>query len=251
MCQLPTRRQKVKPDGFTLVEVVVSISILAVGLMGAALLMSTTYKYSVRSRYMAEAAQLASEKLEDLNRYPAVIVPVGNVNVVEPDEHIFVPSGSNTCGLAGASCVGSITAALTCTGVGQCTPVAAAAPLQINAGDAGAGGTESPGASLISYSDSVYISTSNTAGLNGALQETFQSATGANPYTTLTFSPNGTTPVPSKSATAPTVGETFDRRWVIEQDQPVAGVRRITVLVTLMDQTIYPPVTFQMSLVRP
>jgi hypothetical protein len=38
---------------------------------------------------------------------------------------------------------------------------------------------------------------------------------------------------------------------VIEQDQPVPGVRRITVLVTLMDQTVQPPVTYQMSMVRP
>jgi hypothetical protein len=44
---------------------------------------------------------------------------------------------------------------------------------------------------------------------------------------------------------------TFSRRWVIEQDQPVAGVRRITVLVTLMDRTVQPPLTFQMSMVRP
>jgi len=44
---------------------------------------------------------------------------------------------------------------------------------------------------------------------------------------------------------------TFDRRWVIEQDQPVPGVRRITVLVTLMDKSIQPSVTFQMSMVRP
>jgi hypothetical protein len=44
---------------------------------------------------------------------------------------------------------------------------------------------------------------------------------------------------------------TFDRRWVIEQDKPVAGVRRITVLVILADKTIQPPVTYQMSMVRP
>jgi hypothetical protein len=57
---------------------------------------------------------------------------------------------------------------------------------------------------------------------------------------------------------------TFDRRWVIEQDQPVVGLRRITVLVMLNDKSVQlytgtvlpgqqPPtsVTFQMSLVRP
>ena len=43
----------------------------------------------------------------------------------------------------------------------------------------------------------------------------------------------------------------FKRRWIIEMDQPVTGVRRITVLVTLENQQVQPPVTFQMSMVRP
>jgi hypothetical protein len=52
---------------------------------------------------------------------------------------------------------------------------------------------------------------------------------------------------------------TFHRRWIIEANTPVAGdssiclpgTRRVTVLVTLMDLTVQPPVTFQMSMVRP
>ena len=36
---------------------------------------------------MAEAAQLASEKLEDLNRFPTT------------DQHVMVNSGDNACGL--------------------------------------------------------------------------------------------------------------------------------------------------------
>jgi hypothetical protein len=42
----------------------------------------------------------------------------------------------------------------------------------------------------------------------------------------------------------------FHRRWVIEMDQPVTGVKRITVLVTLTNQYIKPPVSYQMSMVR-
>jgi hypothetical protein len=42
----------------------------------------------------------------------------------------------------------------------------------------------------------------------------------------------------------------FKRRWVIEKDMPVAGVRRITVAVSL-PSTAGPPVNFQMSMVRP
>jgi hypothetical protein len=58
---------------------------------------------------------------------------------------------------------------------------------------------------------------------------------------------------PATSSTAPnTVGSiVFKRRWIIEQDLPVTGVRRVTVLVTLTNQSVQPPVTFQMSMVRP
>jgi len=252
MLQRPSPRQTIAPHGFTLVEVLVSISILAVGLMSAALLMSITFKNSVRSRYAAEAAQLASEKLEDLNRFP-VLTTAG---VTSPSPSVFVPTGANYCGLTGISCVGSIAAALVCT-AGTCTPNAAAAPLVITAGQAGAGGTQAAAADTVNYSDSVFISATNSSGgggtvANGSLQETYQTAAGASPqYATLTFNPNGATPAITTSTTAPTTGETFDRRWMIEQDQPVAGVRRVTVLVTLMDQTVQPPVTFQMSMVRP
>jgi hypothetical protein len=31
----------------------------------------------------------------------------------------------------------------------------------------------------------------------------------------------------------------------------ITGARRVTVLVTLLDASVYPPVTFQMSTVRP
>jgi prepilin-type N-terminal cleavage/methylation domain-containing protein len=214
MCQLPARRQTVEPDGFTLLEVLVSISILAVGLMGSALLMTDTYRFSVRSRYMAAAAQLASEKLEDLNRFP--------VN----DQHVTVMSGDNECGITGVNCEGNLTA----DAAGQSITVG--------------GNTYT-----VYYNDTVFISATNTSGSNGSLQETYQ--TGPSAFTTLTFSPNGQTPAITTSTTAPVLGETFDRRWVIEQDQPVAGVRRVTVRVIVMDQTVQPPVSFQMSMVRP
>ena len=218
MWELQAPRQTAKANGFTLLEVLVAISVLAIGLMASALLMSTTYGNSVRSRYMAEAAQLASEKLEDLGRFPQV------------DDHVTVPSGANWCGLTGITCVGSLT---------QYPPQ-----------------TITTGNPLVNYYDTIFLSaaasTSGTDQSTGTFSETYQTATGASPnYSTLSYSPNGQIPVVSNSSTAPTVGETFDRRWVIEQDQPVTGVRRVTVLVTLMDATIQPPVTYQMSMVRP
>jgi prepilin-type N-terminal cleavage/methylation domain-containing protein len=212
MWEMRTSRQTAEPDGFTLLEVLVSITILTIGLMASALLMSNTYRFTVRSRFMAEAAQLASEKLEDLNRFPQI------------DAHITVPTGATTCGISGETCEGSLTSDL--------------APQSI---------TVSGATSIVNYSDAVFISTAN-----GQMQETYQTAGGSTPqYATLTFSPNGQTPAVTTSTTAPATGETFDRRWVIEQDKPVVGVRRVTVLVTLMDNTIQPPITFQMSMVRP
>lgn len=233
MSQFPARRQRGAPDGFTLLEVLVAITVLAIGLMASALFMSHGYQFSVRSRYMAEAAQLCSEKLEDLNRFP------------ENDYHIAVMSGDNECGISGENCEGSLTAD--------------ASPQTI---------TVSGNTYTVYYSDAVYISVTNLSGsgtnvANGSFQETYQTAGAINSstsasYTTLTFSPNGLTPVPTVSTTPPTQGETFDRRWVIEQNLPVTGVRRITVLVTLMYTSFLglkgnpnSPITFQMSLVRP
>ena len=238
MYQLPARRQTREPGGFTLLEVLVAMTVLAIGLMASALLMSNTYKFSVRSRYIAEASQLASEKIEDLNRFPV------------KDYHVLVNPGDNgQCPVAGESCEGSTTIpALLCSN-GTCTPnplPASISPAQISVN-----GNLFP----VSYSDTVFISATNNAGTNGTFQETYQDvslATGNTVYETLTISPNGGTPFAiSAAAPPPNVGETFDRRWVIEQDKPVVGVRRITVLVTVMDQTIQPPVTFQMTIVRP
>lgn len=221
MWKRPVLRRTTDEEGFTLLEVLVAIIVLAIGLLSAALLMSQNYQSSVRSRYMAEAAQLASEKLEDLGRYPQV------------DEHVTVPSGANTCGMSGSNCEGSLTQDL--------------APQSITVGSS---------TYTVNYYDSVFVSATNNSGANGttangSFQETYQTAGGSNPqYATLTFSPNGLIPTVTTSTTAPTQGETFDRRWVIEQNEPITGVRRVTVLVTSMDATISPTVTFQMSMVR-
>jgi hypothetical protein len=198
------------------------MAVMVVGMMATALLMANVYKLTVRSRYVALATQLASEKLEDLNRWP--IATTGGV-VTFIDSHIMVPTGSNTCGVAGVTCIGSLTADY---GPQTITDLS---------------GNTTP----ISYFDSVCLSTQN-----GQMSETYQTdgGSGAN-YATVPYSPNGQTPTVTNSSTPPTLGMTFDRRWVIEQDQPVVGVRRVTVLVILVDNTIKPPVTFQMSMVRP
>jgi prepilin-type N-terminal cleavage/methylation domain-containing protein len=220
--------------GFSLMEVLVAIIVLTIGLMSAAMLMANVYRLTVRSRYVALAAQLASEELEDLNRWP------NNTNTTFIDPHITVPAGS-TCGLGGETCIGSLD-------VNVNTP-----PQVFTDG----GGNQT----TVSYNDSVALATTN-----GTMSETYEMPCVGPPaigapnvngnYLTVAYSPNGQTPGSALNpnlcnVNAPTAGMTFDRRWVIEQDQPVAGARRITVKVTLMDKTIQPAVTFQMSMVRP
>lgn len=63
-------RKARKQGGFTLIETLVSVVILTIGLVGVASLMSQTVTGTAKSRYMSTAAMLATEKLEDLNRYP-------------------------------------------------------------------------------------------------------------------------------------------------------------------------------------
>ena len=214
-------------------EVMVAIIVLMIGMMSTAVLMTNVYRSTVRSRYMAQATQLASEELEDLSRYPA--------SASYTDPHISVPAGSTACGITGETCVGSLTA-----DTGPTTF------------------TDSSGNNTyVSYFDSVLLSVqSGFSTGNGVLNETYQmTCTGGN-YLTLAFSPNGQTPSPTCSATAP-AGLTYKRRWVIEANQPVSGVRRVTVWVQLKDLTIQSTtaagagttpasaVTFQMSAVRP
>jgi prepilin-type N-terminal cleavage/methylation domain-containing protein len=219
------RHRSPSEEGFSLLEVLVAIVVLTIGMMSTALLMANIYKFSVRSRYMALATQLASEELEDLNRWP------NNVNSGYTDPHIAVPVGSDTCGIAGETCIGSLAQDCGSTTTPQC-------------------GSNS----AVSYYDSVSLSTQN-----GVMSETYQMActgsSGNGNYVTVNYSPNGLSPNSVSnpavcSPNPPTSGMTFDRRWVIEQNEPVVGVRRITVLVTLVDLTIQPPVTFQMSMVR-
>jgi prepilin-type N-terminal cleavage/methylation domain-containing protein len=100
----------------------------------------------------------------------------------------------------------------------------------------------------VDYFDTVQISAGNTGvsetftGLNGGGQTT---------YTTVTHSPNGgvNSVTGTVAPVAPPDAINFKRRWVIEQDVPVVGVRRITVRVTVMD--VPNAVPFQLSMVRP
>jgi hypothetical protein len=203
-----------------------------VGVFATAALATRSMNTSRQSKYIALAAALASEKLEELTRWdadsPQVCVPVG------------LPS------------VGSLTSdALYTT---TCPP-------PISNCTANGGTTD-----LVNYFDDVSISTV-VSGSNspcpsttyGCFSETVSMfVNGSKVYATTVHPPSGQIQKLPSSSTAPTQ-VTFHRRWIIEGNTPVAGdsaiclpgTRRVTVLVTLMDLSVQPPVTFQMTTVRP
>lgn len=174
-------------------ELLVASVVLMVGLVAVAGVVGSTLSNTSRSEFMTQAATLATEKLEDLNRYPP------------SDANVRVPNGTSA---------GSLTA------------------------------------DTAGYFDEVYFSPTE-----GAIQETTTSlnANGSLQYQTTSYTPDGHMSAPVTSSTPPsgTGSAVFDRRWLIELNQPVTGVRRVTVLVTLLGQFAQAPVTFQMSMVRP
>jgi prepilin-type N-terminal cleavage/methylation domain-containing protein len=62
--------KRASSSGFTLLETLIAITILAVGLSSLAALVAQCYSGTERARYQALATTLTSEKLEDLNRWP-------------------------------------------------------------------------------------------------------------------------------------------------------------------------------------
>ena len=71
--------------GFTLLETLVALIVLVVGVLATAALAAHCMSTNRQSKYMSLAAELASEKLEDLSRWdvdsPEVCVPVGSSSV--------------------------------------------------------------------------------------------------------------------------------------------------------------------------
>ena len=191
--------------GFTLIEAVVAIFVLSVGLLSLADLAAKMMSGTSRSHFSSLAADLASEKMEDLSRWPSF------------DPNVYAASGTT---------VGSLTSDSSATVT--------------------SGGIPSE---LVNYYDDVDITDAN-----GAISETVSLASGGTTsYKTTTHNPDGTitsTTVSTEPSSAQGV-LAFHRRWTIEMDQPVTGVRRVTVLVTLEGQMVQPPVSFQMTMVRP
>ncbi|HEX4379365.1 MAG TPA: prepilin-type N-terminal cleavage/methylation domain-containing protein [Candidatus Acidoferrum sp.] len=180
--------KRFRQRGFTLIEMMVSILVLTIGLVGTAALMSSSVNMGAHARYASTAALLASEKMEDLDRYP------------DNDPNL----------VGGGSLTGDITG----------------------------------------YSDAVQISSSN-----GNINET---TTNAGLTTLYTQRPDGTVVVTAGGSLPATTPDmlTFDRRWQIVPNpvvggNTITGAVQITVLVTLTNKSLNPPVTYQTSLVHP
>ena len=96
-----SHRKARRQGGFALIETLIAITILAVGLLGVAALLAQLAGNSTQSRYMSTEALLASEKLDDLNRFPindpAIAVTAGNT------------AGSLTADLTNSVTVGVVT----------------------------------------------------------------------------------------------------------------------------------------------
>jgi len=191
--------------GFTIIEVLVASVILIVGLVAVAAVIGSTLGNTTRSEYMTQAATLATEKLEDLNRYPA------------NDPNVAVPNGTSE-----GSLTSNVLQNVTVNGVTE----------------------------AVAYYDEVFFSPSE-----GSLVETTSGfdPSGNTQYSTISYTPDGqmTTSQPTSTPPSGTGSTVFLRQWFIEMNQPVTGVRRVTVLVTLENGALHPPVSFQMSMVRP
>jgi Tfp pilus assembly protein PilV len=206
--QLLLKRKNAR--GFTMLELAISIAILMVGLVGVASMFGRIWGSTSYSEYMIQASTLASEKLEDLNRYPT------------GDPDVVVTAGNTTAG----SLASNTDASVTSNGLTE----------------------------TVDYFDEVFMDPSA-----GSISETV--ATGTSPnytYTTTTHNANGTIlPTTSNSLSAQmTNAVQFERRWLIEANPTIGGtvmtgMRRITVLVTVTNASVQPPVVFQLSVVRP
>jgi prepilin-type N-terminal cleavage/methylation domain-containing protein len=200
-------RHKASSRGFTMIEVLIAMVILSTGLVALSSLAAGTLGGTARSRYMSLASTYASEKMEDLNRWPTT------------DPNVCVASGSTAGSLTSDSQVSSVS----CGGVTTATTV--------------------------NYYDDVEIADSN-----GEVCETLSSLSGSvENYTSTCHTAAGqlTQTTSTSSTSADQASVAFHRRWTIEMDQPITGLKRITVLVTLVNGYVQPPVSFQMTSVRP
>jgi type IV pilus assembly protein PilV len=77
-------KNNLKSNGFTLIEVLIALVILAISLLALAGLMTTTTKNNSVGGRITEAATLAQDKLEELRALPWDSIPVDVTNSDSP-----------------------------------------------------------------------------------------------------------------------------------------------------------------------
>jgi Tfp pilus assembly protein PilV len=189
-------------------EVLVSITVLTVGLIGMAAMVCSTLVFGTNAKYMNMANVLASEKLDNLNKWPST-----DPNVASGGSLV----GPNACAAADTYC-DQVT-------VSQIT-----------------------GANYVTQSQMVFDPVTNTT---------------TPVTTTIVHTSSGCVDTPANCGvpSPSNGGSTFIRRWKITPDpviqdsagvsSTVTGARRITVVVSLVNNISKVPVSFQMSMVRP
>jgi Tfp pilus assembly protein PilV len=69
---LRLRLNQNRAAGFSILELLIAITVLTIGLSAMAALVGSSLGGTERARFMALSTTLASEKLEDLNRWPSI-----------------------------------------------------------------------------------------------------------------------------------------------------------------------------------
>jgi hypothetical protein len=218
------------------------MSVLVIGVSAMAALCAAMLTNGRQSKYMSLAGTLASEKLEDLNRWQGSFSTAG---VDTSDPEICVQPGD--------------------TQEGSIAFNAQNQPVDVKNYSITCGTNP---AELVNYADDVSVDVTNSTTCpnptDGCFAETTSTTvSGVTTYYTTYHSPDGSIPgnpsttypqSPVSSNVLPANMTTFHRQWIIEANPvvngtAVAGVRRITVLVT--DQQVQPNIRFQMSMIRP
>ena len=211
-----SRGERGTQRGFTLVEVLVSMAVLAIGLLSVAALIAGTMEAGTRARFMSMASVLASEKLDSLNKFPSgdISQSTSTAQNSNPTDQNLWPGGS----LGGTTCA---------AGNQWCD--------QVTVSESGGADYETqtqyssgtPETVTIVHTSSGCVGTPATCGV---AQPTGGGATFTRTWL-ITANPT-ITAVSGGSATA-------------------TGTRRITVVVTMNSNAFNTPVIFQMSMVRP